>query len=98
MIELPDSFIHSPPSGYGYEVEEHKRNVLSIWLCHQRDYIYSTDKVKTIWGFYDVKKKVYYKPVNSRKVGEKVDIRNTRSYTAMSLNLNPLEHALFSSN
>ena len=45
---------------------------------------------RTIWGFYDTKKKVYCAPINSTKHGNQVDIKDTRNYTAMQLNLNPL--------
>jgi hypothetical protein len=40
--------------------------------------------------FYDTKKKVYCAPINSTKHGNQVDIKDTRNYTAMQLNLNPL--------
>ena len=41
-------------------------------------------------GFYDNKKGCYYAPINSSKCGDKVEVANTRPYTAMPLNLNPL--------
>ena len=36
------------------------------------------------------------RPINFSKCGNQVDITNTRPYTAMQLNLNPLEYALYS--
>lgn len=96
LLELPNDFPHQPPAGYSYEVKEHKRNILAIWLRHHRKYTYSDDDVRTIWGFYNTKTGTYYAPINSTKCGDKVDINNTRSYTAMQLNLNPLEYALYS--
>ena len=42
------------------------------------------------------KKKCYYAPINSTKQGEQVDIHMTTPYTAMQLNLNPLEQCLMS--
>lgn len=95
-LTLPNDFPHQPPEGYSYEVKEHKRNVLAIWLRHHRKYAYSDDDVRTIWGFYNTKTGTYSSPINSTKCGDKVDINNTRSYTAMQLNLNPLEYALYS--
>jgi hypothetical protein len=89
-MELPPDFIHEPPEGYSYTVKNFKRGVLSIWLLHHREYIYHSDQVSTIWGFYAPKKQQYYAPVNAKKVGEIVDINDTRPYTAMKLNLNPL--------
>ena len=54
---------------------------------------YTSDPVRTIWGFYRGDKKTYHAPINSNKIGEVVDLNQTRSYTAMQLNLNPLEAA-----
>ena len=90
MLELPSDFLHQPPDGFEYEVQQFKRNMVSIWLLHPNHYIYTDDVVRTIWGFYDTKKKVYCAPINSKKPCKVVDINDTRSYTAMQLNLNPL--------
>ena len=93
QLELPHDFPHQSPKGYSYEVKVHKRNMVAIWLRHHRVYSYSPDPVYTIWGFYDTKKCEYRSPVNATKPGDKVDLDNTRPYTAMPLNLNPLEAA-----
>jgi len=93
MIELPLSFAHKPPKGYSYEVKDYKRNVISIWLRDHREYSYTNDDVRTIWGFYNTKTAKYYAPINHKKCGDVVDIEDTRDYTAMQLNLNPLERA-----
>ena len=42
-------------------------------------------------------KECYIAPINHKRPGKVVDINDTRDYTAMQLNLNPLEHALYSS-
>ena len=93
MIELPLSFAHKPPKGYSYEVKDYKRNVISIWLRDHREYSYTNDDVRTIWGFYNPKTAKYYAPINHKKCGDEVSFSDTRSYTAMQLNLNPLERA-----
>ena len=93
LLELPPDFIHDPPKGFSYEVKPHKSNVVAIWLLHHRKYCYSSDPVRTIWGFYNTKQKCYHAPINSTKHGDKVDIINTRPYTAMQLKLTPLEAA-----
>jgi len=95
LRDLPVDFIHEPPKGYEYKVRQHKPNVISIWLYHRRDYVYTTDMVNTIWGFYHSKRQKYYAPINSKKPGEEVSINNTRPYTAMQLNLNPLEQCMY---
>ena len=93
-MELPDDFTHQPPEGYSYEVRQYKRNILSIWLCHHYEYNFNgDDPVSTIWGFWDTKKQCYYAPINSTKHGNQVNIDDTRPYTAMQLNLTPLEAA-----
>ena len=102
LLELPPDFPHTAPEGYSYHVQEFKRNVVSIWLLHQSTYSYSSDPVSTIWGFCKTKTTkrstthTYYAPINSNKVGKEVSISDTRPYTAMQLNLNPLEALLFS--
>ena len=94
MFELPPSFAHEPPKGYSYEVKEHKRNLLSIWLCDHNEYVFNSGAtVKCIWGFYNTKKQQYYAPINHKKCGDEVRFSDTRPYTAMQLNLNPLEAA-----
>ena len=93
MIELPLNFPHKAPKGFSYEVESHKSNVIAIWLLHHRKYCYSSDPVRTIWGFYNTRKGCYHAPINSTKHGDQVDISNTRPYTAMQLKLTPLEAA-----
>tara|TARA_R100001510_G_C7574210_1_gene149531 strand:+ start:136 stop:420 length:285 start_codon:yes stop_codon:yes gene_type:complete len=92
-MNLPDGFPHKPPEGYSYEVKEHKRNMVSIWLRNHASFSYTSDPVRTIWGFYNTKKGCYHAPINSTKHGNQVDIKDTRDYTAMQLNLNPLMQA-----
>ena len=93
-VELPTSFLHSPPDGYYYKAEEFKRNVISIWLYNTRKFVYNGGtETRTIHSFYDTKKQQYYAPVNSKTIGACVNIRNTRNYTAMPLKLTPLEAA-----
>ena len=91
MLELPSDFIHEPPEGYSYEVQNHKRNVVAIWLRDHRKYSYTNDDVRTIWGFYNGKKGEYYAPINAKKAGNVVDIKDTRNYTAMQINYKGLE-------
>jgi hypothetical protein len=85
-MELPYDFPHQPPrGGYWYSVESFKRNIISIWLYHPDRYSYTADRVRTIWGFYDTKKKIYCAPVNSTKLGDVVDIADTTPYTSMQI-------------
>jgi hypothetical protein len=86
---------HKAPEGYSYEFEKNfKRNVTAIWLHHHKQYDYNLGKpVKTIWGFYNSKTKQFHAPVNSKTIGDCVDIKRTRPYTAMPIKQTPLEAA-----
>lgn len=92
MIDFP----HSPPEGYSYQIETFKRNVLAIWIVNHRQFSYTDIPPKSIWGFYNTKTKCYHAPINSKKVGEEVLIKDTSSYSAMKINLNPLMQCLMS--
>lgn len=102
-MELPLDFPHKAPEHYYYECQNFKSNVVSIWLCNTQSYAYTTDSpIRTIWGFIKYKRTkrstthTYHAPINSNKIGKEVDVNDTRPYTAMQLNLNPLEAVLFS--
>ena len=89
-LELPPSFPHEPPKGYHYEVEHFRRNVYRICIVNDGTFSYTDVPPKSVWGFYDVKKRRYSAPINYSKQGDPVDIKDTRPYTAMQLNLSPL--------
>ena len=95
MTELTISeFPHTPPKGYSYSFQQFSRTLIAIWLSHHTLYDYNLGKpVQTIWGFYSPKRKEYYAPINASKKGKPVDILSTTPYTAMQVNLNPLEAA-----
>tara|TARA_B100000085_G_scaffold158011_1_gene143509 strand:+ start:929 stop:1225 length:297 start_codon:yes stop_codon:yes gene_type:complete len=85
-MELPANFIHLPPAGYSYECTLHKRNYLSIWCVNHSEFVYNNGcRTKTIWGFYNIKKRCYYAPINSKKPGAEIDIGKTTPYTAMQI-------------
>lgn len=94
MIELPADFPHDPPKGYSYVVDEFKRNVVRICIVNHATFSYTDTPPKSVWGFYNTKKRSYYAPINYKKCGKEVDINKTTPYSAMQLNLNPLERAL----
>jgi len=92
-IEFP----HKPPEGYSYETKQHKINMVSIWLCHHYPYVYSSNqRVSTIWGFYNTKKRCYYSPATSSQQGDTVDVSQTTAYSAIIPQYNPLEALLYS--
>ena len=93
MIELPPDFIHEPPEGFHYEVDQFRRNLHRICIVNDGTFSYTDVAPKSVWGFYNPKKREYFAPVNFSKCGDPVDISDTRPYTAMQLNLNPLEAA-----
>ena len=87
------TFPHVAPKGYSNEIELFKRNLLAIWICNHGQFSYTDKTPKSIWGFYDTKRKCYYAPINATKQGDQVDIKNTTPYSAMQLKLTPLEAA-----
>ena len=90
MLEFP----HSAPEGYSYEFEEFKRNTIAIWIRNHYSFDYNGgESVRSIWGFYNSKKKVYYSPINSKSVGNVVGIEDTTPYSAMQIKKTPLECA-----
>jgi hypothetical protein len=92
VTELPPDFIHEAPSGFRYRTTQFRTNVVSIWCDHLNSYNFNGgDQVSTIWGFYNTKKRQYFAPINSRKIGDVVDINSTTPYTAMQLNRKGLE-------
>ena len=94
MERLPNDFPHIAPEGYRYEVIQSKSNLISIWIVHCTGFTYNGHTESyCIWGFYDTKKQCYHAPINSKTKGAIVDINNTTPYSAMQLNLNPLELA-----
>ena len=91
-MELPPDFIHEAPPRFRYRTAKFKANVISIWCDHLDNYCFSNgDQVSTIWGFYNTKKRQYFAPINSKKIGAVVDINSTTPYTAMQLNRKGLE-------
>jgi len=89
-IEFP----HQAPKGYSYEFEQFKRNTVAIWIRNSATFDYNLGKsVRSIWGFYDTKKRVYSAPINSSTVGNVVSIEQTSPYSAMIPKQTPLESA-----
>jgi len=92
--KLIPQFKHQPPKGMHYEVEEHGRNVFSIWSCYDREFDYNLGKpVRCIWGFWSVKNGKFYSPINAKTIGKEVDINKTTPYTSMLIKITPLEAA-----
>lgn len=90
MIEFP----HKPPEGYSYEQVPFKSNVVAIWIHNHYRFVYNGGGVtRSIWGFYNTKTKCFHAPVNSKTVGDQVDIERTTPYSAMIPKLSPLELA-----
>ena len=94
-MELPPSFPHSAPKGYSYETTLFKRNLLAIWICNHGKFSYTSKTPRSIWGFYNIKQRSYFTPINSSTVGKEVDIASTTCYSSMQLNLNALAKLLY---
>jgi len=87
-------FPHKAPEGMYYEQTDFKRNLVAIWIHYNRRFNYNNgDAVCCIWGFYNTKTRTYYSPINSKSIGQSVDIRRTTPYSAMVPKQTPLESA-----
>jgi len=85
-------FPHKAPKGYSYEFEEFKRGVIAIWLHCSRKFDYNNGApTRTIWGFYKSKTREYFSPINSKTIGVRVDISETRNYTSMPIKYQGVE-------
>lgn len=90
MIEFP----HKAPKGYSYEQVSFKRNVIAIWIHNHSKFSYNNGgTARSIWGFYNLKTKCFHSPINSKTVGDQVNIEDTSPYSAMIPKLSPLERA-----
>jgi hypothetical protein len=75
---------HKPPEGYHYERTDFKKDISAIWIVNDRHFDYcGCSGVKSIWGFYNSKTKQFHSPVNSKTVGNVVDLNRTTAYSAM---------------
>jgi hypothetical protein len=97
MIDFP----HLPPEGFSYSFESFNARYDAVWIVNHSVFSYRDTPPKAIWGFYSSKKgsygeQKYYAPINSKKVGKEVSIKDTTAYSAMKKNLNPLEALLYS--
>ena len=89
------SFDHEPPAGYRYEAIRKNASVIAIWTVYERGFNYNDfNECRCIWGFYNTKKQQYHAPINSKRIGEVVNIEDTSPYTAMPLRLSILEQCM----
>ena len=86
---------HEPPEGYSYESDSPKRGLVRIWIVNHYQFSYTSEQVKSVWGFYKPKTKKYHAPINSTKVGDAVDPHDTTPYSAMQI-LKPLAPTVLS--
>lgn len=92
MTAKVPSLPYSAPKGYYYECEEFKQNVVSIWLCNTRKFVYNNGiQTRTIHSFYNTKTREYFSPYNSKTIGACVNIKETRNYTSMPIKQSPLD-------
>ena len=90
-MKLPISFPHEPPKAVSYTHLRAHETGISIWLRHPDHFNYTDEPVRTIWGFFNTKKELYYAPINHKKVGKEVNITDTRNYTSMQIQYKGLE-------
>ena len=85
--------MHKCPEGFEYVMDDFNKTTKRIWIVnHSQVFQYreGAGPPRSVWGFYKPKSKKYYAPINHKKIGKEVRIEDTRPYSAMPLNLNPL--------
>jgi len=76
----------SPPPNYHYSIEDFNKQYYRVMLIHEVRYAYTSDTVATVWGFISKKSNEIYRPINAKKVGEKVcksEYDSMTQYSAM---------------
>ena len=76
----------SPPPNYHYSIEDFNSQYYRVMLIHEKRYVYNPDQVSTVWGFINKKTSTIHRPINAKKVGEKVsksDYDSMTEYSAM---------------
>jgi len=81
---------HDAPKGYEYWIDDHNKTIKRIWIRNLGNFSYTDKKPSSIWGFYNTKKEEFIAPINFKKPGKVVNIRDTSPYSAMKKNINPL--------
>ena len=93
IIELPPEFQHQPPTNYSYQVTQHNKKYLAIWIINHQEFTYTDTPPRSIWGFYNLNQRVFHAPINAKTPGDQV--HQTTPYSAMQLNRNPLQQLLY---
>ena len=88
-------FPHTPPEGYEYWQDKFNTTLTRIWIKNVgMEFNYGDDPhPSSVWGFYDNKQGGFISPINHKKPGKVVNIKDTTPYSAMQLKLTPLEQA-----
>jgi hypothetical protein len=89
---------HRGVEGFEYVMDDFNKSTKRIWVInHTQEFVYreGAGPPRSVWGFYRPRTKEYFAPINSKKIGKKVRIEDTTPFTAMKVNYNPLEQALY---
>jgi hypothetical protein len=75
---------HKAPEGYSYEFVEFNKNLIQIWIHNHFPFSHSDgNSIRSIWGFYSKKGKIFYAPITANKPGKVVIFQSTSPYSAM---------------
>tara|TARA_B100000073_G_scaffold152506_1_gene125830 strand:- start:1245 stop:1526 length:282 start_codon:yes stop_codon:yes gene_type:complete len=86
-------FPHKAPKGYEYWSDDYSKTIKRIWIRNLGTFTYTEEQPSAVWGFFNRKTGDFIAPINCKKPGKVVDINRTSPYTAMPLQLTPLEAA-----
>ena len=79
-------FFHRAPDGYEYVIDDFNNTTKRIWILNRsREFIYreGAGPPRSVWGFYKPKSKKFYSPINHKKVGKEVDLKEIKNVKLM---------------
>ena len=86
MTELPPDFIHEAPQDLDTEPPSLEQMLLAFGVTILTVIVSMVAIKLAPSGGFTTQKRQYFAPINSRKIGDVVDINSTTPYTAMQLN------------
>ena len=86
-VEVITDLLPDPPEGFTYEVEQFSPLVYRVWIVNHMDFSYTSESVKSVWGFVkstgDVVVPKNYLKISTKKVCHVTEIPQTMKYTTI---------------
>ena len=86
-VEVITGFLPEPPEGFTYKVEQFSPLVYRVWIVNHMSFSYTSEPVKSIWGFVkstgDVVVPKNHLKITSKKVCHVSEIPQKMKYTTI---------------